>query len=197
MAAILPPVAAPRRKASYQDVLDAPEHQVAEILGGELFLSPRPAMPHANASSTAGADLNVAFHRPQGGDDPTRPGGWWILFEPEIHLGEDVVVPDLAGWRRDRMPAIPQAPWLDLAPDWLCETVSPSTASIDRGRKLRIYSREGVKHVWLLDPLARTLEILEREDDRWAVQAVYAGTGAVRAAPFAAIELDLARLWLD
>lgn len=187
------PVAEPKRKATYDDVLAAPEHKVAEILDGELFLSPRPASPHARASSRLGAVLD-AF------DDEgsaSRPGGWLLLFEPELHLRSDVVVPDIAGWRRERMPRLADVPWFDLAPDWLCETLSPSTARIDRTRKLRIYARENVRHVWLLDPLARTLEVLALDGDRWVVAENHGGDDVVRAAPFAALELALARLWID
>src|SRR5882757_2679701 len=135
MDATVPAVGEPKRKATYDDVLAAPEHKVAEILDGELFLSPRPTTPHARASSILGGEIVGAFDREPG--DPARPGGWWILFEPELHFGADVVVPDLAAWRRERMARIPNAPWIELAPDWLCETLSPSTAAIDRGRKLR------------------------------------------------------------
>lgn len=188
-------VAEPKRKATYDDVLAAPEHQVAEILDDELFLSPRPALPHANASTTLVGDLSSAFHRPPG--DPPRPGGWWILSEPELHFGADVVVPDVAGWRRERLPRIPSAPWIELAPDWLCETLSPSTARIDRTRKLAIYAREGVRHVWLLDPLARTLEVLVLEGDRWVIAASHGGDDVVNAEPFAAVAIELSRLWLD
>jgi Uma2 family endonuclease len=195
MAAIVPAVGEPKRRATYDDVLAAPESKVAEILDGELFLSPRPAYRHANATSVLGAEILGAFHRPPG--DPEHPGGWWILGEPELHFGDDVLVPDLAGWRRERLPRIPDVAWLDLAPDWICETLSPSTAGIDRGRKLRIYAREGVARVWLVDPIAHTLEVLELEGGRWVVAAVHAGTDAVRAEPFAAIEIDLARLWID
>ena len=189
------PVAEPKRKATYDDVLAAPEHKVAEILDGELFLSPRPAFPHGNATSVLGGELSGAFHRPPG--DPPRPGGWWIINEPELHFGADVVVPDIAGWRRVRMPSLPSTPWCELAPDWLCETLSPSTARIDRTRKLAIYAREGVHHVWLVDPLARTLEVLALDGDRWIVAENHGGDDVVRAAPFAAIELGLTRLWLD
>jgi len=195
MDATFPVVGEPKRKATYDDVLAAPEHKVAEILDGELFLSPRPAARHARASSILGGELVEPFDRESG--DPVRPGGWWILDEPELHLGHDVVVPDIAGWRRERLARIPDAPWLDLAPDWLCETLSPSTAAIDRGRKLRIYAHEGVRHVWLLDPIARTLEVLALDGDRWSIAAVHSGSEAVRAEPFAAIDLDLARLWID
>jgi Uma2 family endonuclease len=195
MDASVRPVAEPKRKATYDDVLAAPEHKVAEILDGELFLSPRPATPHARASSIAGSQLVDAFDRDAG--DPSRPGGWWILAEPELHLGPDVLVPDIAGWRRERLPRIPNAAWIETPPDWLCETLSPSTARIDRTRKLRIYAREGVRHVWLLDPLARTLEVLVRDGERWAIASSHGGDDLVNAEPFAAVALELSRLWLD
>jgi Uma2 family endonuclease len=188
-------VAEPKRKATYDDVLAAPEHQVAEILDGELFLSPRPASRHARAKSVLGSELTGAFDRESG--NPAGPGGWWILFEPELHFGSDVVVPDIAGWRRERMPRIPDAPWFDLAPDWLCETLSPSTARIDRTRKLAIYAREGVRHVWLVDPLQHTLEVLALDRARWIVAENHGGDDVVRAAPFAALAIALARLWID
>ena len=195
MDATFPPVAEPKRKATYDDVLAAPEHQVAEILDGELFLSPRPALPHTLASSVLFGEIIGTF----GGVPGARgqPGGWWILSEPEIHFGKDVVVPDMAGWRRERLPRVPSTPWIELAPDWLCETLSPSTARIDRGRKLRIYAREGVCHVWLLDPIVRTLEVLALDGQRWVVAENHGGNDVVRADPFAAVALDLQRLWLD
>jgi Uma2 family endonuclease len=195
MGGSVPGVAEPKRKATYDDVLAAPEHQVAEILDGELFLSPRPAARHSCATSAIGSRLFETFHREPG--DPLRPGGWWILFEPELHLGPDVIVPDVAGWRRERMPRIPDAPWFELAPDWLCETLSPSTARIDRTRKLRIYARERVPHVWLVDPSAHTLEVLALDGERWMIVDVHAGTDVVRVRPFEAAELELARLWID
>jgi len=195
MAGILPAVAEPKRRATYDDVLAAPEIKIAEIIDGELLLSPRPPHPHARASSMLGAELMGEFDREAG--DPFRTGGWWILAEPELHFGDDVVVPDLAGWRRERAPR-GDLPWFDIAPDWLCETLSPSTARIDRGRKLGIYARAGVEHVWLLDPIARTLEILRRgADGLYVIAAVHTGDDKPRAEPFDAIELDLARLWLD
>ena len=192
----LPAVAEPKRRATYDDVLAAPAHQVAEIVDGELVLSPRPAVPHARATTVLGAELGGAFDRE--GGDPVRPGGWWLLDEPELHLGDDVVVPDIAGWRRDRLARLPNTPWTDLAPDWLCETLSPSTARIDRGSKVGIYARAGVRHLWLVDAQARTLEVLElRADGHYLIAAVHTGDDRPRAEPFAAIELDLARLWLD
>ena len=178
------------------DVLAAPEHRIAEIIDGELILSPRPASPQARASTVLSQQLGDAFDREAG--EPPRPGGWWILFEPELHFGDDVVVPDLAAWRRERLPRIPDAPWFDLHPDWVCETLSPSTARIDRGSKLAIYARAGVGNLWLLDPLARTLEVLRlRADGHYLIAAVHSGDETPRAEPFDAVELALARLWLD
>jgi Uma2 family endonuclease len=181
-----------RKAATYEDLLAVPDDKVAEILDGELFASPRPALRHANAASALGGDVIGQFHN-SGGD---RPGGWWILFGPEMHQGEDVVVPDMAGWRMKRLPAIPDAPWLDVAPDWACEIVSPSTESIDRGRKLRIYAREGVAHVWLVNPIAKTLEVYRLSDSNWLLIHTHAGNEVVRAEPFEVVPLEIGRWWL-
>jgi Uma2 family endonuclease len=179
--------------ATYQDVLDAPEHLVAEILDGELYLSPRPAGPHSAAASAVGEELGPPFKRGRGG-----PGGWLILDEPELHFADNVVVPDLAGWRRERLPSVgvDQA-WFDLAPDWLCEVLSPSTRRLDRARKLPLYAREGVKHLWLVDPHARMLEVFRLESGKWMLLATYFDDDKVRAEPFDAIELELGILWAD
>jgi Uma2 family endonuclease len=181
-----------RRRASYEDVLRAPRHMVAEVLGGELHLQPRPAKPHAAAATALGEELGPPFKRGRGG-----PGGWILLFEPELHLGEDILVPDLGGWRRARMPMLDDEAYFTLAPDWACEVLSPRTAKIDRAVKLPIYAREGVGHVWLLDPLSRTLEVLRREGSQWLIVAVHKDDARVRAEPFDAIELELAVLWAD
>jgi len=139
-------------------------------------------------------DIGGAFDGPPGA--PDRPGGWWILFEPELHFGEDVLVPDLAGWRRERLPVLPNAAFLTQAPDWVCEIVSPSTGRIDRSRKMRIYAREGAGHLWLVDPTPRTLEIYRLERAHWIVVANHGDDDVVRAEPFDAIELALVRWWL-
>jgi Uma2 family endonuclease len=178
------------KRATYEDVLNAPENKVAEILDGELFLSPRPALRHAVASSEIGMAVGNAFHRGIGG-----PGGWWILDEPELHFAEQVLVPDLAGWRRERLPAIPDEAFFSLAPDWVCELLSPSTERIDRGRKLRIYAEAGVEHAWLLKPTDRTLEVLRLRDGTWSIVGVWEDAALVRAEPFEAVELELGRLW--
>ncbi len=184
-----------RRRATYADLLKAPEHMVAEIIDGDLYTSPRPASPHALAASAIGSDLFGPFHREPG--DPAGPGGWWILFEPELHLGPDVVVPDLAGWRREQLPRLPSVAYFTQVPDWVCEVVSPSTGAIDRVRKMRIYARERVSHAWLVEPLQRTLEVYRLEVDRWVVANTYSGTECVHAEPFEAIELQLVRWWLE
>jgi Uma2 family endonuclease len=183
-------------RATYQDLLEVPEHLVAEIIDGELITSPRPAFPHARASSLLGADLTGPFDRGTGGSG-VGPGGWWILDEPELHLGGDVIVPDLAGWRRERMPVLPNVAACQLAPDWVCEIVSPHTARIDRVRKTAIYAREKVAHLWLVDPLAQTLEVLKLENGKWVVLAVHGGAEKIRAEAFDAVELDIQRWWLE
>ena len=179
------------KRATYDDVLNAPEHKVAEILDGELFLSPLPASRHALAASRLAGALMTFDYAHEG------PGGWWILNKPEFHFGDDVVVPDLAGWRRAHMPAMPDVAFFSLASDWVCEVVSPSTERIDRSRKLRIYAAAGVAHVWLVNPIERTLEVLRLRDGAWTIGAVCSGSDSVRVEPFDAIELALARLWLD
>lgn len=185
-----------RKRATYEDLLAAPPMKVAEIVDGQLIVQPRPAGPHALVTSSLGMELGGPFHRGRGG-----PGGWIILFEPELHLGGDILVPDLAGWRRSRMPHVTPDPYFTLAPDWICEALSPSTARLDRFRKLPIYARERVGHAWLVDPDARTLEVLRLEGERWLILGVHSPEGEaptpVRAEPFDAIELDLTALFAD
>lgn len=179
-----------KRPATYDDLRQVPAHLVAEILDGELHTSPRPGPRHADASSGLGGALRGPFDRGRGG-----PGGWRILFEPEVHLSSDVVVPDIAGWRRERLPNLPEETFFTVAPDWVCEVLSPSTVSIDRLKKLAIYARERVAHAWLVDPIARTVEILRLENGRWSIVATVGDLDVVRAEPFEAIELDLSLLW--
>jgi Uma2 family endonuclease len=181
-----------RKKATYEDVLRAPEHVVAEVVDGELHLSPRPGTPHAYAASALGGELQGPFGRGRGG-----PGGWLLLGEPELHLGSEpaIVVPDMAGWRRERLPVLPNTAFLTLAPDWICEILSTRTARLDRTRKLPIYGKEAVRNAWLLDPLARTLEVFRNESGRWVLLSSHGADEKVRAEPFDALELDLALLW--
>ena len=178
------------RRATYVDLLAVPEHCVGEILNGVLLTQPRPASRHARAASRLGAELDGPFDRARGG-----PGGWLLLDEPELHLHGDVLVPDLAGWRRERMPELPDAAAFELAPDWVCEVLSPSTAATDRAEKMPIYAREGVSRIWLVDPIAQTLETYRLEVGRWSLLGTWRDDATVRAEPFEALGLDLAGLW--
>lgn len=174
---------------------NAPAHMVAEILDGELFLMPRPRLRHSRGATRLAGEFR-AFDNPREGE----PGGWVILIEPELHLGPrpDIVDPDLAGWRRERVPEDffgEDDAFTTLAPDWVCEVLSPSTERIDRSKKMRIYRGAGVGHVWLLDPRDHTLEVYRLESGRYTLVDTYEGEGPVRAEPFDAIELSLAALW--
>ena len=178
------------RRATYEDLFALPAHVVGEILDGELVVSPRPGLAHGAAASALGEELGPPFKRGRGG-----PGGWVILDEPELHLRDDIVVPDLAGWRRERMPEIPETAACSLAPDWVAEVASPKTAAIDRTVKLDIYAREQVSHVWIVDAGAKLLEVFVLDGPGYRRVAAWAGDAKVRAVPFDAIELDLALLW--
>jgi Uma2 family endonuclease len=178
-----------KKGATYDDLRDVPDHFVAEMFDGDLYVSPRPTLAHANAAGSLFSAIHRSFHH-------EGPHGWVVLIEPELHFGRDVFVPDMAGWRRARLPHVPPAAFLTLAPDWICEVLSPSTETLDRGNKLRGYAREGVGHAWLLDPLAHTLEVLRLEAGRWAPIGTFEGEAKVRAAPFEALELELGALWI-
>jgi Uma2 family endonuclease len=179
-----------KKPATYQDLCALPETVVGELVAGELIASPWPANRHAGATTALVGELTGPFQWGRGG-----PGGWWIFHEPELHLGCDVLVPDLAGWRRTRMPVYPDEAFFTLPPDWVCEALSPSTASFDRVKKMPIYMREQVGHVWLIEPVTRTLEVFRRENDRWVLAGNYAGDQLIRAEPFEAVELALEMLW--
>lgn len=181
------------RRASYDDVLNAPPDMVAELIAGELHLQPRPWRRHAGAASVLGMDLGGVFQRGRGG-----PGGWVFYDEPELHLGRDVLVPDLAAWRKERSPTSPDNElYFVVVPDWVCEVLSPSTARKDRRLKMAIYARERVRHSWLVDPDARTLEVYRLEGDKWLQLSVHAEDERVRAEPFDAVELEVGALWPD
>ena len=169
------------KRATYEDLVNLPDHVVGEILDGELFASPRPASPHALAASVIGSDLLGGFHRPPG--DPSGLGGWWVLDEPELHLGDDVAVPDIAAWRHARMARVPSTAFFTLPPDWVCEVISPSTGQIDRGRKMRIYARAGIEHLWIVDPLLQTVECYRLDGGRWVVLRTVVGEGPERIEP--------------
>ena len=179
--------------ATYDDILALPENLVGEILGGNLYTYPRPAPRHARAYSSITGTLWGPFDHGSGG-----PGGWWIIDEPELHLGSDVIVPDIAGWRRQRMPSLPETAWFEQAPDWVCEILSPSTANTDRAIKMPIYARENVEYLWLVDPDARTLEAYRLHDDgHWLLLATLKDNDPVTQPPFDAITFPLNTLWAD
>lgn len=183
---------APAQPATYADLEAVPPHLVAEIIGGHLHTHPRPRLRHANAGSVLGGTLLGPFHLGAGG-----PGGWWILDEPELHLADDIVVPDIASWRRERMPSLPDEAWCSLAPDWVCEILSPSTARLDRTAKRELYAAHGVGHLWLVDPEQRFIEAFELNDGQWVLLATYYGEGAVAIQPFDAAPFELKLLWPD
>jgi Uma2 family endonuclease len=180
---------------TYADIEALPPHVVGEILDGELVVSPRPAPRHARVSSRLGMLLGPPFELGLGG-----PGGWQILDEPELSLGVDPrfdpVVPDLAGWRLETMPRLPETAQFKVVPDWVCEVTSPTTQRRDRVLKLPFYGRAGVRHVWLVDPLAQTLEVYRLADGLWQLAGAFGGDDVVRAEPFDGVELPLAALWL-
>jgi Uma2 family endonuclease len=177
--------------ATYEDLFDLPEHIIGEIIHGQLVTQPRPAPKHASAASTIGMTIGTPYHRGRDGG----PGGWRILFEPELHLGPHILVPDLAGWRRERMLELPDLAYFTLPPDWVCEVLSPGTARTDRADKMPIYAEYGVPFLWLIDPAPRTLEIFVLREGHWVLEYVYQQDEEVRAAPFEAISFPLGALW--
>lgn len=179
-----------KRIATYEDLVALPEHLIGELIAGEIIATPRRSGAHTVTASATGGMLIPPFQFGDGG-----PGGWWILDEAEIHLGADVLVPDLAGWRRTRMPDPPNTSFIELAPDWICEVISPSTARVDRVRKMSIYAASGVEHAWLLDPSARTLEVYRLEAGRWVLLGAHGDDAIVHAEPFAEVAIDLLRFW--
>ena len=187
------------KAAMYSDDLYAqlealPENLTGEIIDGRLYAQPRPANPHILTGSNLGGELYNPYQRGRGG-----PGGWWILDEPEIHFirNIEVLVPDLAGWRRERLPRLPRDQRIDLAPDWVCEILSPSTAKTDRVIKMPVYARYGVPYLWLVDPLAHTLEAFALHDGRWTVIGLFQEQDAVSVEPFTEIALELGVLWME
>jgi Uma2 family endonuclease len=180
----------PRRAATYEDLERLSPDVIGELVNGELYASPRPALRHSRATTLLADILVGPFDKGIGG-----PGGWLLLFEPEVHLRKDVLVPDLAGWRRERVPELPDTASFALAPDWVCEVLSPSTLVLDRGLKMGIYAREGVRHLWLVDPAARMLEVYRLEGSQWLLLDTHVGNKTVRAQPFDSAVLELGAVW--
>ena len=182
-----------RKRATYQDVIDAPENMVAEIIDGELLLASRPKGRHARNYTTAGAFLTGAFEFGLNG-----PGGWKFVFEPELHWGPaerlDVLVPDIAGWREERFVDSLDG-YFHVVPDWICEVASPSTAHVDRMKKMPLYARQKVSHVWLPDPKTWLVDVFRFEKTRYSLVGTYGGNDAIRAEPFEEVEIPPAFFW--
>jgi Uma2 family endonuclease len=179
-----------REWATYQDLLRAPDNLIAELVDGELFFSPRPAGPHNRFASALGFRVGGQY-------DHGGPGGWWIVYEPEVHLAinKRAVVPDLAGWRRERMPMYPEDHRYTVVPDWICEVLSPSTYRWDRETKLPLYAQYEVPWVWYVEPVKRYIEIMQLANGDYTLIAKYEGDAKFRAEPFTDIEIDLGSIW--
>jgi Uma2 family endonuclease len=175
--------------AAWDDLDRVPEEFVGEIVNGEVVMNARPDAPHVDAQSDLGGLLVGWFRFGSGG-----PGGWVIRIEPRIRFGDDIRVPDLAGWHKDRFVSPRKGPYT-VVPDWICEILSESTAAADRTEKMPLYARLAVLHLWLLDPIVRTLEVYRLEHERWVVAGTWAGSAKARAEPFEAVELDLTLVW--
>jgi Uma2 family endonuclease len=181
-----------KKQATYDDLYHIPENMVGEIIDGDLIVSPRPTSGHAEASTSLVVELGAPYRFGRGG-----PGGWIIHFEPEIHFGANVIVPDLAGWKRERYTIPPDEHRITVTPDWVCEVLSPRSARTDRIKKMPIFAEYEVPYAWLIDPAQMTLEVYRLETGRWMVQGLYAENDKVRAEPFEEVEIDLSNLWLQ
>jgi len=179
-----------KRRATYADLEAVPEHLVAEIIDGELMTHPRPSPRHGATANALGGELTGPYQKGLGG-----PGGWVFVIEPEIKFGNDILVPDIAGWRRERLPGYPKRNYFEIAPDWVCEILSGSTEKRDRSLKKRIYAAGGVSHLWLIDPRLQLLEVFELRENLWTDVGTWNSDDEVRAPPFDAISFSLADLW--
>ncbi|MEF8794096.1 Uma2 family endonuclease [Thiohalorhabdus sp.] len=186
-------MAHPARPHTLYEAIEAlPEGVTGEIIGGQMHTQPRPSGPHALAGSNLGIDLGNRYSRGHGG-----PGGWWIIDEPEVHFIRDseILIPDLAGWRRERMPALPQDQRFEVVPDWVCEILSPASASKAREVKIPVYARYRVAHAWLVDPREQSLEAYALQEGEWTLVGTYSGEDLVDTDPFPEAGFRVADLW--
>jgi Uma2 family endonuclease len=181
-----------KQRATYDDLFSVPENMIGEIINGELIVTPRPSRKHTYAASALDKRIGAPYQYGETGG----PGGWIIIVEPEIGLGEHTLVPDLAGWKKERFPSDEPHNWISVPPDWVCEILSPGTFRTDKIKKMPLYGQYGVPHLWLIDPVAKTLEIFRLESGRWMVVTVFAEDDSVRAEPFQDIEFNLNDIWL-
>ncbi len=180
------------KKATYEDLFSIPENMIGEIIDGELIATPRPAPRHMLSISALGYKIGPSYQYSEGGN----PGGWVILFETEVKLAEDIVVPDLAGWKKERFPTELEHNWIPVAPDWVCEVLSPSTFRNDKIKKMPLYGRHGVGHIWLIDPLTMTMDAFRLESGRWSLLGSFDENDKVRVEPFEEVEINLKDLWV-
>jgi Uma2 family endonuclease len=178
------------KPATYADLEKVPPHLVAEIIHGVLETHPRPLPRHGAAAFSLSGELSSPFQRGRGG-----PGGWIFMVEPELHLEKNVLVPDLAGWRRERLPTMPEQVGITTTPDWVCEILSPSTARIDQGPKRSLYAEWGVAYLWMLDPATRVLDGYQLVAGKWVLQGTATGSDEVCLPPFDAISFSLDSLF--
>jgi Uma2 family endonuclease len=183
----------PKLKTTYEQWLELPDNITGEIISGDLIASPRPGPKHSNVSTALGVKVGGPFQYGEGGG----PGGWIILFEPEIHIKDDIVVPDFAGWKRERLSKPPDEAYFSTVPDWICEILSPSSVKTDRIIKQQLYLSWKINHYWIVDPILKSVEILERAAENWVVKGLYSENDKMRAPPFDMVEIDLKSLWWD
>lgn len=182
-----------KNKATYSDLYDLPENMTGEIIDGELIATLRPSRQHVFTTTALGTRVASSFQFGEGGG----PGGWIILIEPEIKLAEDVLVPDLVGWKEERFPFVEEHNSISAPPDWVCEVLSPSTLSIDKIKKMPVYARHAIRYLWLVDPIARTLDAFRLESGKWLLLDSFSENDKLCAEPFGEVEIDLGKLWLE
>ncbi len=181
-----------KKNATYDDLYGIPDTMIGEIIDGELHAMPRPSPKHAKVTSDLGAVITYSYRFGRGG-----PGGWIILDEPELQMAGHILVPDIAGWRKERFPSPLETNWIDVPPDWICEVLSPATVRLDKTRKMPIYAEHAVRHIWLINPMDKTLDVFRLTSGGWLLVNAYVENDKVGAEPFQEIEIDLADLWLD
>lgn len=183
----------PHTRATYEDLLAVPPHLIAEIIGGQLVTHPRPAPRHLLCTSRLGPIIACSYDWQIG----FQSDGWWVLDRPEQHLDEEILVPDIAGWRTERMPELPDTAWFSMVPDWVCEVIYPATARYIRCEKRDIYAANGVEHLWHIDPSNRLLEVFELSSSNWVLIKTWRDDERVAAPPFPNAPFNLGRLWAD
>jgi Uma2 family endonuclease len=183
-------LAAKKAPATIDDLLAIPEaERFHEIIGGELVRKAMPSIRHGGAQAGLLGRLGGPYNRRPGGP---RPGGWRFATETEIRFDDsEIYRPDVAGWRRERLPELPDEFPLTVRPDWVCEIVSPSNVRNDVVKKMLTYQRSGVPHYWVIDPIAEALIVYRWTDSGYLLVQSAQGEERVRAEPFDAVSLSV------